>query len=43
MKISNPIPMWERTYDTKTYFGYEYYIHAYLKPKEYTYWSLKYK
>lgn len=43
MKNSNPIPMWKRTYDTKTYFGYAYYIHAYLKPKEYTYWSLKFK
>jgi hypothetical protein len=42
MQNSNPTPMWKRIPDNTTY-GYLYSIHAYLKPKDYTYWSLKFK
>lgn len=42
MKNSNPIPMWKRQFDSITY-GHLYSIHAYLTPKDYTYWSLKFK
>ena len=42
MEKSKPAPMWKRTFDQTSY-GHLYKIHAYLKPKDYTYWSLKYK
>ena len=42
MEHSNPIPVWNRHDDFATY-GHTYTITAYLKPKDYTYWSLKYK
>ena len=42
MENSSPVPMWKRHTNFTTY-GYQYTIHAYLKPKDYTYWSLKYK
>lgn len=42
MEHSKPEPSWFRHIDHHTY-GYRYSITAYLKPKDYTYWSLKYK
>jgi hypothetical protein len=42
MRNSSPSPMWKRTFDQPSY-GHLYKIHAYLKPIDYTYWSLKYK
>jgi len=42
MENSNPAPTWKR-YPNATTYGHIYSIHAYLKPKDYTYWSLKYK
>jgi hypothetical protein len=42
MKNSKPAPIWKRHIDP-TLYGYSYNIHAFLKSKDYTYWSLKYK
>ena len=42
MKHSLPVPSWNRCIDHHTY-GYAYTITAYLKPKDYTFWSLKFK
>lgn len=42
MEHSSPSPMWNRYSDPMTY-GYTYTISAYLKPKDYTFWSLKFK
>ena len=42
MEHSRPIPSWNRCVDQNTY-GYTYSITAYLKPKDYTFWSLKFK
>ena len=42
MKHSAPTPMWKRQFDPMAY-CHLYSIHAYLKPKDYTYWSLKFK
>jgi hypothetical protein len=42
MEHSRPIPSWNRGVDHNTY-GYTYSITAYLKPKDYTFWSLKFK
>ena len=42
MENSNPAPTWKR-YPNATTYGHIYSIHAYLKSKDYTYWSLKYK
>ena len=42
MKKSNPEPIWQRYNDPMTY-GYTYTIRAFLKSKDYVFWSLKYK
>jgi hypothetical protein len=42
MENSIPKPLWKRYADPST-FGFTYTIHAFLTPKKYTYWSLKYK
>lgn len=42
MKNSAPAPMWRRTVDYDSY-GHKYMIFAYLKPKQLTYWKLKYE
>ncbi len=42
MKNSVEQPSWERSVDPNTY-GYLYSIKASLAPKDYTYWSLKFK
>jgi hypothetical protein len=42
METSCPPPSYNSHFDQSTY-GYTYYITAYLKPKDYTFWSLKYK
>lgn len=41
MEHSNPAPSWHRCSDQATY-QYKYRIVAYLSPKDYTYWKLKY-
>ena len=41
MKHSNPTPMWVRNVDETTY-GWKYEIRAYLSPKNYTYWKLRF-
>jgi hypothetical protein len=41
MKNSNPSPMWVSRVDESTY-GWKYEIRAYLSPKNYTYWKLKF-
>ncbi len=42
MKHSVPKPMWLRGFDPNTY-GYIYSIKAYLKPKEVTYYKLRFE
>ena len=42
MEHSSPIPSYGSYFDHSTY-GYTYDIIAYLKPIDYTFWSLKYK
>jgi hypothetical protein len=42
MENSKPTPIFKRYHDPMVY-GYSYTIHAFLKSKDYTYWSLKYK
>ena len=42
MENSKPAPIWKRYHDPMVY-GYSYTIHAFLKSKDYVFWSLKYK
>lgn len=42
MKHSNPTPMWIRNVDETTY-GWRYEIRAYLSPKNYTYYKLRFE
>ena len=42
MKNSKPAPIWKRYHDPMIY-GYSYTIHAFLKSKDYVFWSLKFK
>lgn len=42
MENSKPEPIWIRQHDHMVY-GYSYKIYAYLKSKDYVFWSLKYK
>ncbi len=41
MKNSSLTPTWHRNIDNNT-MGYKYQIRAYLSPKNYTYWKLKF-
>jgi len=41
MENSAPTPSWHREVDSHS-MGYRYTIRAYLKPKDYTFWKLKY-
>jgi len=42
MQHSNPTPIWRRYHDPNNY-GYSYSINAFLKSKDYVFWSLKFK
>ena len=42
MKHSKPTPMWVRNVDEHTY-GWKYEIRAYLSPKNYTYYKLRFE
>lgn len=42
MENSSPTPSWHREVDPSSY-GYTYHIMAYLKPKQVTYYKLKYE
>ena len=42
MKHSRPTPSYNSHFDQSTY-GHTYVITAYLKPIDYTFWSLKFK